>query len=237
MPYVITLTNGSPSATGINFANRPQPINGSISGRMFSDANGDGVQQAGEAALSGWGCFIDFNHDGAFDGSDIRVFANSSGDYAFTNLAPGTYHIVQNTPAGWQRIVPSTMPYVITLTSGSPSATGINFANRLATATITGTIFNDLNGNGVRDAGEPGLFGWGVFIDNNNNRVFDPGIDVRVFSDSNGNYALTGLPPGTYRINEGIPTGWRRTTPLAGYLLTVAAGQVASGNNIGSQLT
>lgn len=235
MPYVVTLTSSNPSATGINFANRPV-ADMSISGTMFDDINGNGVRDAGEPPLTGWGCFIDFNNDGVFDGNDIRKFADANGNYSFNDLAPGTYHIVQNTPAGWQRIVPSTMPYVITLTSGGPSATGINFANRRATATITGTIFNDLNGNGVRDAGEPGLIGWGVFIDNNNNGVFDPGTDVRVFSDSSGNYALAGLPPGTYRVNEGIPTGWRRTTSLAGYLLTLTAGQVASGINIGSQL-
>jgi subtilisin-like proprotein convertase family protein len=42
-------------------------------------------------------------------------------------------------------------------------------------SSVSGTVFEDLNGNGVRDAGEPPLSGWTVFQDVNNNGQLDTG--------------------------------------------------------------
>ena len=40
---------------------------------------------------------------------------------------------------------------------------------------IRGTKWNDLNGNGVRDRGEPALAGWTIYLDQNHNGVRDVG--------------------------------------------------------------
>jgi hypothetical protein len=40
---------------------------------------------------------------------------------------------------------------------------------------ISGTIYNDLNKNGVRDAGEPPLVGWTAYTDRNDNGKVDTG--------------------------------------------------------------
>ncbi len=44
---------------------------------------------------------------------------------------------------------------------------------------IRGTKWNDLNGNGVRDAGEPGLAGWTIYVDANDDGTLDPGEPCR----------------------------------------------------------
>jgi hypothetical protein len=72
---------------------------------------------------------------------------------------------------------------------------------------ITGVAFNDLNANGARDSGEPGLAGVTVFLDLNNNGAFDTGEPITVTQaddpstpgvDETGQYRFDGLLPNTY---------------------------------------
>ena len=56
-----------------------------------------------------------------------------------------------------------------------------------------GTKYNDLDGDGVRDPGEPGVDGVRIFIDTNRNGVLDAG-EASTWTDANGNYALRNLP-------------------------------------------
>jgi hypothetical protein len=85
------------------------------------------------------------------------------------------------------------------------------------TATVAGTTFNDLNGNGGQDAGEPGLAGWTVYIDAHRSGTPDAG-ETRATTDAAGRYTLAGIAPGTYRVAAVFPTRWgprrgrRRTT-------------------------
>ena len=105
--------------------------------------------------------------------------------------------------------------YTVTVTSGTMSQ-GSNFGSRpLPMAEIQGTLWNDLNGNGVQDNGEAGLAGRKVYVDENHNRVWDAG-EPFALTDANGNYAITGLPPGTYDVLEALPAGWEQTTPSQG---------------------
>lgn len=80
------------------------------------------------------------------------------------------------------------------------------------TGSISGLKFNDLNGNGIRDAGEPGLQGVTVFLDANGNGVLDAGEERRI-TDVNGNYSFAGLASGTYRVRQDLPAGVVQTTP------------------------
>lgn len=53
---------------------------------------------------------------------------------------------------------------------------------------IRGTVFDDLNGNGVQEPGEEGISGNTGEIDANNNGSFDTG-ETRVTTNSNSNYS------------------------------------------------
>ena len=77
--------------------------------------------------------------------------------------------------------------------------------------TVSGVKFNDLDGDGVRDPGEPGLAGWTVYADLNNNRALDP-TEPSAITGADGAYALT-LPSGTYNLREVPQAGWRRNLP------------------------
>lgn len=83
------------------------------------------------------------------------------------------------------------------------------------TGRIEGSHFDDLNGNGLRDPGEPGLPGITTFLDLNGNGRLDPGEPSTV-SDGGGNFRFSNLPPGTYRVTALLPPGRIFTTPRSG---------------------
>ncbi len=80
---------------------------------------------------------------------------------------------------------------------------------------IEGSHFDDLNGNGLRDPGEPGLAGITTFLDLNGNGRLDAGEPSTV-SDANGNFRFFNVPPGTYRVTAILPPGRVFTTPQVG---------------------
>src|SRR4029077_13517750 len=55
------------------------------------------------------------------------------------------------------------------LTGGPSASTTSTGVVSPAVGTVTGTLYNDINGNGTRDAGEEGIPVQVVFIDGNNN--------------------------------------------------------------------
>ncbi len=97
-----------------------------------------------------------------------------------------------------------------------------------------GYKFNDLNGNGQRDAGEPGLANWTMWIDLNGNGAKDSGEET--LTNPDGSFFFTALLPGTYTIHEEMQSGWVQTHPggTGIHTITVQTGQptvsVAFGN-------
>jgi PKD repeat protein len=82
--------------------------------------------------------------------------------------------------------------------------------------TISGTKYNDLNGNGQRDPGEPGLAGWtiNVFEKNGNNWDF---VKSNI-TNTDGTYLISGLSyqgASKFLIKETIQSGWQMTQPVS----------------------
>ncbi len=102
------------------------------------------------------------------------------------------------------------------------------------TASISGHKFNDLNGDGIQEAGEPGLAGLTVYLDANNNGTLDAG-EVSTITDVNGNYSFDNLSAGTYHVLQLQQAGVLQTTanPAA---VTLAEDQTATGITFGDFL-
>lgn len=100
----------------------------------------------------------------------------------------------------------------------------------LATGTagtnLTGTVFNDLNRDGVRGSGESGQGGITVFVDANGNGVLDPG-EISTVTAADGTYSLP-VAAGNNLIAAVAPAGFVFTTPSS---RQVSGG--ASGVNFG----
>lgn len=84
---------------------------------------------------------------------------------------------------------------------------------------------------------EPSLAGWTIYLDSNHNGQLDSGEPFRI-TDSQGNYAFTGLTPGTYTVAEVPQAGWQQKAPAAGsYTVSVSANQTLSALDFGNQPT
>ena len=120
--------------------------------------------------------------------------------------------------------------------------------------TKSGLKFDDLNGNGVRDQGEPTIANWPInLLKQDQNNVFQPAGSVN--TNAEGQYTFAPLDPGTYRVCEGAgPVGYIQTFPNAltpnppnetitslcagpntfGYQFTIEGGAVLTGNDFGN---
>jgi uncharacterized repeat protein (TIGR01451 family) len=70
--------------------------------------------------------------------------------------------------------------------------------------------YEDLNGNGARDAGEPGLSGWAFNLVNPN------GGPSTIATDADGTHTAPNVPAGTWQVSEVLQPGWIATTPPSG---------------------
>ncbi|MDB5300216.1 MAG: Cna domain protein, partial [Phycisphaerales bacterium] len=129
-------------------------------------------------------------------------------------------------PAGYRITSPASGYYDVTVVGGQ-NATGKTFGNTKL-ALLSGNVFNDFNGNGVRDSGETALAGIKVYIDANKNGIFDIG-EKSTTTNAAGNWSFA-LPAGAYRVREVPPAGYRISSPATGYFdITVLSGQTITG--------
>jgi len=97
-----------------------------------------------------------------------------------------------------------------------------------------GVKFNDLDGDSTQDVGEPGLANWTIWIDLNGNGVKDAGEET--LTNPDGSFFFTALAPGTYTVYEELQSGWTQTYPggTGTHTIIIQAGQpvpsVAFGN-------
>jgi len=99
--------------------------------------------------------------------------------------------------------------------SPGETSTGVDFGNYPHPGSIQGQKWHDFNRDGIKDPGEPGLPGWTIFLDTNNDRVLNEG-ELSTTTDINGNYSFTGLTPGAYRVAEVQQANWVQSFPLGG---------------------
>ncbi|MBX2926230.1 MAG: hypothetical protein KF852_00215 [Saprospiraceae bacterium] len=158
-----------------------------------------------------------------FSGStEIADLGTVLGHTSVTNVPPTTIFLDEGTyciRAGLFNVGSVAMGLNI---QGSVSGPGLlsTFCCNTESA-ITGQKYNDLNGNGMRDPGEPVLPGWEIQLtDGVNTFTSTTGPD--------GYYSFTGIIPGLYTLSEVLQPGWTPTLPTAGIVanLDVSPNQV-----------
>jgi PKD repeat protein len=84
---------------------------------------------------------------------------------------------------------------------------------------IRGVKWNDLNGNGIKEAGEPGIPNWKIIVDYNQDGVLDPfsSGDFTTTTNSLGEYKFTNYFNGSYIVGEILKSGWQQTYPDSSY--------------------
>jgi protocatechuate 3,4-dioxygenase beta subunit len=228
-PAAITVTTSGQVFTGVDLGNFKTAT---ISGAKFEDIDGSGAFKPGDPGLAGVTIFLDANNNGVLDLGEVSTTTDANGHFQFTGLLPGAYYVREVLPPGSVRT--TTNPASITVTASGQVFSGVDFGN-FQLISISGTKFQDTNGNGVHDAGEPGLPGVTIFLDANNNGILDPG-EASTTTDANGNYQFTNLGPGAYYVRELVPSGWTRTTANPGPISAVS-GHNVTGVDFGNEQT
>ena len=204
----------------------------SISGTVFDDANADGVMGAGETGLKSQTVYLDQNFNGQFDVGEPSTLTDKDGQYSFSVQDVGVYRLRVVVPTNWRQTAPAANFSDVTVSGFSDIKTGIDFG-MTTTAIVRGNVFNDANGDGVKEMTETSLPGVTVYIDKNNNGKLDKNEKSRV-SDADGNYRFRGLTPGTYVFRVVLPKGTALTAPSLGYYkLKLKSGQSLSNRNFG----
>jgi len=98
------------------------------------------------------------------------------------------------------------------------------------TLSVSGNVYNDLDGNGLKNGGEPGLASWTVNLEDSSGNIL-----ATVLSDRQWKLRVTGVGPGSYEIAEVVQTNWVQTQPLypTVYSFTVRSGQNLVALNFG----
>ena len=148
----------------------------------------------------------------------------------------GEYDVIEVLPTGWEASTTFSDNQSVSVYSGAESIAP-DFANyNVAVSTpgsVSGVVWNDLNANGVREAGDLGLAGWTVFVDTNSDRLLSAG-EPQATSAADGSYTLTGVLPGTVTILVQPTSGWRATAPLTNSrTIALRSGDTASGLDFG----
>ncbi len=183
---------------------------GAIRGTVWQDADGDGVQDEGEDALSGWVVQL--------DGTALEATTNESGQYEFLDLVSGSYSVSLQLPAEWEVVSPEFGVYTLDVVNGD--LTGKDFGCDCAKMEISGVLWHDVNADGIRDAGDDGENGVTVeLVDTSTDLIAyvatteDADVDGQTVS---GYYSFT-VPAGSYKVRTETRSGWVQTSPASEY--------------------
>lgn len=172
----------------------PQTETGEVSGIVFLDRNGNGFRDAGERGVAS--VHIELR-DAATGGQSYLAMTTTlaDGTYSFAGLAPADYVVIETDPEAYI----STTPNTLTVTVNNKAIQGLDFGNALP-ATVSGAVYDDSNEDGFQGPTEQPIADAlvEVFEDANGNGQADPGEPVlgSAISDVQGNYIVTGLRPG-----------------------------------------
>ncbi len=187
-----------------------------LRGMKFNDLDGDSLRDEGEPGIQGWIIRRDL---------EISTKTDANGYYEFIGVPAGTHTVSEEQDTAWTQTYPASGFYTINSEVDSV-ITGLDFGNHLIPVTgISGTKFNDLNGNGVKDNGEPGLANWQIYVSG--------AAAETTLTDGAGNYSFILPNSGNYTVREIQQEGWTQTTtnPSA---IDYVVGQPVSGVNFGN---
>ena len=155
-----------------------------ITGTIYHDANGNGMQDSGEAGIQT-----------SITVGDITVQSDADGMYVISGLQAGDYTIEVTAPD--THTAPT--PVTVSVSAGQSETADLPLT---PLSTITGTIYHDANGNGMQDSGEAGI------------QTSITVGDITVQSDADGMYVISGLQAGDYTIEVTAPDTHTAPTPV-----------------------
>jgi PKD repeat protein len=176
-----------------------------------------GVDDTEGSALAGFDVYVSDN------GSDFDLWLENTtvnaGTYPGEDGHRYAFYTVSRDNAGNVEDAPLE-PDAETITSGFSA--------------ITGMKFEDIDEDGVKDDGEPGMGGFTIFLDLDADGELDDN-EVRTITGTDGTYELAGITAGTHRVAEAPKPGWRQSFPAESfYVIELLDGETASSTDFGN---
>jgi hypothetical protein len=219
---------------GAGWSTSYMPIDGhgTIAGTLFEDANANGVRDAGEPGVPGRALYCSAEWVLATSSGTCKATTGADGSYqldvngavielgAATDPTSGPAYLWGNGYDGWYRTTPA-KAYAV---RDGDAFTDADFGYVHGTSSLHGQVFEDVDGDHVRDTGENGL------------RVLPPSLQVCVqhqsltaahkcaMVDADGTWTVSGLPPGSYEVTVAPGDLYTPSVPASGsFTATIGA--------------
>jgi protocatechuate 3,4-dioxygenase beta subunit len=214
----INLTYGQAFTAGVAAYTSSQPL--TLTGMVWVDQAGIGVQEQGDPSLGGVTVSLETT-----DGEEVTdtngnivnpTTTDSSGNYRFPNIRPGSYKVLFHYPSGYGASgsgqtselktlnFPSNNNNLNGLGNGGDSGNGDGDGGNLGatgTGQISGEVYIDQNSNCQLNLGEPGVPNVYVSLYDETTGSFE-----YTYTSSTGilgQYSFDSLQPGTYLLTFG----------------------------------
>ena len=224
--------------------------------QVFNDANNNGTYGSGEGKLAGvYVSLVDFDGEkevvvawAETDDAGEAVLHAPEGEYTLRCEMPADFGFakkgskIQLNHSIMAESTARVQEAEIALTTDKETEVGIG---AMQMAAIMGTVWHDVNGDGLWQSDEPGIPGVTITADGTRN-----GLHYEVVTDENGRFEIRQIRNGTYDMRYYVPDGYVFTVKASGdkaqrSLLTTEAerigndqvifekGDVLSNQNIG----
>lgn len=163
-----------------------------------------------------------------YQGSGAQTFSTLF-SAAVPNGSNFSFRIYPYSPTGSIAGTPSFAVHRNVMVCGTTSPSSGTY-----TGSICGNKFNDLDGDGLQDDGEPGIPDWQVSLSSTD----AGGIYTTMLTDENGGYCFTNVPQGSFTLTETQQMGWEQTYPLtpASHTVNLEEGGTIEDMKFGNQL-
>ena len=209
----VTLSASLTTVTDLDFGfNSADTL--TIIDRIWYDSNGDGVDDAGELGIAA----VSINLLDSAGNVVATAVSAADGSITFSGVPEGLDYslaisdrdnnlggMTETTSTGGSAQISGSLDTAagtdnILDTVGDDGTSSFGFNNP---GSIAGTVWNDVDGDGLQNNGEPGLAGVSVTIDP------PAGVDlgagdgnpITIVTETDGSYFIDGLPPGDYDID------------------------------------
>jgi len=221
-PFSVSLSPGQ-DFNDADFGYQKPLAPASIGDTVFNDTNGNGIQDQGELGIGG----VTINLIDSSGALFATAITDQNGFYDFANIPSGSYVVdvtdINNVLADYV-LTTNNEPLPVTVSPGQDfNDADFGYQKPIIFATIGDTVFNDINGNGIQDQGEPGIANVTLALLDSQGGIFKTAV-----TDASGRYDFTEVPAGSYTVDvtdlNGVLSNFILTTLNEPLPVTVIAG-------------
>jgi uncharacterized repeat protein (TIGR01451 family)/fimbrial isopeptide formation D2 family protein len=214
-PTTVTVPNVGSASRNTGYV----PVSGTVGavrGNVWNDGDLNQSKGPGEANMLG----VQVQLRNGSNAIIATAYTDVYGNYSFPNVPVGSYNVHVVRPSGYS-LTTANDPANVNVTNGGSTTASFGLAV-ISSHSISGQVFNDADGSGLKSVGESGTSAGGLYVvlvDTNGNQVDSSAVaaDGRwsINSIVDGSYTVrlvtSSGTPNTSAPSAGLPAGWFNT--------------------------